>query len=366
MRRKALMLVSDLADQRLRDEVARGLRPCPEYLQLERAHDVELLDWSRLPGQIRRRSPLGSIRHVAAATRRLSEFDVIFSDGEHLGIPLALAMRASGIRKPHLVLGHHITTPAKRRLWRLAGVNGGVDRILLHSRHQLRLAEERLGVRADRLAFLPYFADANFWSPANVVEEPLIVSAGREHRDYETLAAAAGGLTVTVEVAVGSLFSPAARWRAPATWPPNFHIRPGLDRVQLRELYARASLVVVPVLPTDFQAGVTTLLEAMAMAKPVVISATPSQVDIVEDGVTGVLVPPRDPAALRDAITALIGDLGRRRRLGLAARHAIETKYSLELFSSRIAAHLDELAAGAVPRLQPRAGPGLEAETPAS
>lgn len=344
MTRRALMLVSDLADEQLRDDVARKARPCPEYLHLERSLGVELLDWSRLRYRVRQRSTTASLLHAASAARRVAEFDVVFSDGEHVGVPLALMLQAARTRTPHVVLAHHLTTSAKRQLWRVPWLRSGIDRLLLHSRHQMEIAERELGFRADQLRLLPYFADSGFWSPiAETAEDPIVVSAGREHRDYATLAAAAAGLPFDVEVAVGSAFSPHARWRPPETWPDNFTLRPNIGRVALRELYGRASVVVVPLLATDFQAGVTTVLEAMAMGKPVVVSATRSQIDVIEDRKTGILVPPGDDAALRGVLTALMDDAGWRRSLGRAARRAAETEFSLETYCSRIASHLDEV-----------------------
>jgi glycosyltransferase involved in cell wall biosynthesis len=64
--------------------------------------------------------------------------------------------------------------------------------------------------------------------------------------------------------------------------------------------------------------------EAMAHGRAVVATAVGGQVDAIEDGVTGVLVLPRDPAALRAAIQRLLGDEAERRRLGEAARTAAQ------------------------------------------
>src|SRR5689334_15776896 len=100
---RRLMLVSARADPQLRDEVRQGLRPCPEYLRLEERHGVELLDWSRLGLWATTRTTRLSLAHAAAALPKLADVDVVFSDGEHLGIPLALAMRALRLSTPHLM-----------------------------------------------------------------------------------------------------------------------------------------------------------------------------------------------------------------------------------------------------------------------
>jgi glycosyltransferase involved in cell wall biosynthesis len=286
--------------------------------------------------------------HVAAAARMLHRFDVIFSDGEHLGIPLGLLLATRWPAKAHLVLAHHITTRAKRRVFKLMRPQRGISRILLHSRRQVDIVESELGIPRSKLAFVPYFADAAFWSPRRAVKETgneaIVVTAGREHRDYATLAAACDGMSEPVVVAAGSFHSPHATWRPPSSWPRNFELLPTLDRTHLRDLYARATVVVVPVMPTDFQAGVTTLLEAMAMGKAVVVSATEGQRDIVEDGETGILVAAGDAAALRAAIRRLLDDPRERDRLGRNARRAIETQFSLDVYTKTLSRHLDELA----------------------
>ena len=337
------MLVSAAADARLRREVAEGSRPRPEYLLLEADYGVELLDWSRLPGPSRGRSSWRSVVHVAAALRTLDHHEVVFSDGEHVGIPLALALRALGITTPHLVIGHHLSTRAKAPLIHNLRAHQGMTRILVHSSRQRELAHRELGIPAAKLDYVPYYADTEFWSPTGTAEEPLVVAAGREHRDYATLAEACGGLQARVFVAAGSIHSPAASSRNPVEWPSNFE-QGFADYQKLRDLYARASVVVVPLVETDFQAGITTVLEAMAMGKAVVVTATRGQSGVVRDGITGITVPPGDAAELGDAVSYLLGNPAERRRLGWAAREAVVDGYSVEAYAERLAAHLADLA----------------------
>jgi glycosyltransferase involved in cell wall biosynthesis len=341
------MLVSASASTELRREVAAGERPRPEYLELER-RGVELLDWSRLPGHPRARSARTSALQVAVALPRLRHLDAVFSDGEHVGIPLALAMLATGAHTPHLMLGHHLTNGRKPSLVRRLRLGRRIDRIVLHSPRQLELARGELGVSGARLALDPFYADTDFWRPEpRTVEEPLILAAGREHRDYATLAEAWAGRPERVLVAAGSTHSPAATTRVPPRWPDTFDICVAGPR-QLRDGYARASAVVVPVVESDFQAGVTVVLEAMAMGKAVVATAARGWADVIEDGVDGLLVPPGDPRALRAALTRVLEDESLRARLGRAARNAAVTRFSLPAYADRLEALLAEVA-GAAP-----------------
>lgn len=339
------MLVSDYADAARRGAVAENRTPCPEYLRLEQAYDVELLDWSRLGGRARHRSAGLSLRHVRAAVSAVDGYDVVFSDGEHLGIPLGLALRMRRRPTPHLVLGHRLTGRFKRPFFEILHADAGMSRLLVHSADQVDQAV-RMGIPRSKVGLVPYFADTAFWQPSLVEEEPLIVAAGLEHRDYVTLAEACAGMPEQVFVGAASVHSPGARCAMPREWPANF-VRRQVDFVTLRDLYARASVVVVPVLPTDFQAGVTTLLEAMAMGKAVIVSGNRAHRELVEDGVDAVLVPTSDPAAMRHAITRLLDDPMTRRRIGAAARETVVNRYDLAAYCRRLAAHIGEVATAA-------------------
>ncbi len=89
--------------------------------------------------------------------------------------------------------------------------------------------------------------------------------------------------------------------------------------------YERAAVVVCPSRREGY--GVVAR-EAMAHGRPVVASAVGGLLDAVEDGVTGVLVPARDPAALRQALERLLADRELRERLGAAARERAQRELS--------------------------------------
>jgi len=86
------------------------------------------------------------------------------------------------------------------------------------------------------------------------------------------------------------------------------------------------------------------VLEAMATALPVVATRITAIPEIIEDGRTGVLVPPGDPAALAAAISALAGDFAKRRALGLAAREVVRATYTIKDTSRSYAAELGVMA----------------------
>jgi glycosyltransferase involved in cell wall biosynthesis len=74
----------------------------------------------------------------------------------------------------------------------------------------------------------------------------------------------------------------------------------------------------------------TSLLDAMACGRPVVATATGGIPEVVADGETGFLVPPRDPAAMADAVVRLLEDEDLRRRMGNAGLARVRRKFSAE------------------------------------
>jgi glycosyltransferase involved in cell wall biosynthesis len=74
----------------------------------------------------------------------------------------------------------------------------------------------------------------------------------------------------------------------------------------------------------------TSLLDAMACARPIVATRTGGIPEVVDDGVTGILVPPRDPRALADAIVTLLTDADLRQRLGRMGLQRVRERFTVE------------------------------------
>ena len=99
-----------------------------------------------------------------------------------------------------------------------------------------------------------------------------------------------------------------------------------------------ASLSVL-VLPSYAHEGIPQIiLQAQAMSRAVVATAIGGIPEVVEDDVTGLLVPPRDAVALAAKIRALLDDPALSNRLGQAARKSIEKNYSLDAMGQRLLA----------------------------
>jgi L-malate glycosyltransferase len=82
----------------------------------------------------------------------------------------------------------------------------------------------------------------------------------------------------------------------------------------------------------------TSLLDAMACGRPIVATRAGGIPEIVEDGVNGTLVPPRDAAALADAIVRALKDEGWRRRMGEAGLARVRERFTVERMVEQTAA----------------------------
>lgn len=96
------------------------------------------------------------------------------------------------------------------------------------------------------------------------------------------------------------------------------------------------------VLPSRYEAMPISLLEAMASGLPCVVTDVGDNAELVEDGVTGIVVPPNDPDALAIALEKMLFNSEIRRLMGEAARRKAQ-EYSIEQMVTRITSVYEEL-----------------------
>lgn len=115
---------------------------------------------------------------------------------------------------------------------------------------------------------------------------------------------------------------------------------PGLQREELAACYARCDLFALPSAGEGF--GLV-FLEAMAAGKPVVGGTHGGTPEVIEEGVTGYLVPHGDVERLASALRTLLADENLRRRMGEGARARVQSSFLFEHFQARLAEILEEV-----------------------
>src|SRR5258706_13911867 len=123
--------------------------------------------------------------------------------------------------------------------------------------------------------------------------------------------------------------------------PSNVTVRK-FTQYELRQLYADSCFMVMPLENAKFQAGVTAILECMAMGRAVICSRVPGQTDVVVEGENGRYVPPGDPSTLSAELRRLVSDPEEAARLGANGRKLVECQMNLDLYVQRLAGVLHE------------------------
>jgi glycosyltransferase involved in cell wall biosynthesis len=265
-------------------------------------------------GNLRRRPylalalPLMLAGFARAARRAARDADLVHA----IWLPTGFVAMKTG--KPFVVQAGGTDFELARRMPALARAILRRARLVISPSHALAEEARRLG--AEDVRTIPIGVEL----PAEVGEEaepPEILYAGRlsPEKGIRELVAAAEGLPLTV-VGEGPVDVPGARGFVPAE--------------ELGRLYDRAAVVACPSHREGF--GIV-CAEAMAHGRPVVAGDVGGLRDLVVDGETGILVPPRDVDALRAALTRLLGDRDLRRRFGEAGRRRIAEHFTWERYA---------------------------------
>jgi len=226
---------------------------------------------------------------------------------------------------------------ARRALYRRAYQS--VDRLFYFSANQTDILTEHLGLPPDRLVPLAFGVDHEFFAPVGVEDQGYVLVVGRDAaRDWKTLFAALTGSRLRVKVCCRP------RDLVGLRVPDGVEILGYVDRYTYRDLLARARVVVVATRPVAYPSGQSVLLEAMAMARPVVVTATPALASYVVDGVNALGVCPADPVALRAGIVQVHEDRELGVRLGAGGRQDVEARFNAGAMWATVATHLRTLA----------------------
>ena len=275
-------------------------------------------------------------RQIFEAFVLRKKYDAIVSWAEHLGFPLACLLRLTGSDVPHVVIASWISKPKTSAVLKLG--SSRIDRLILMSSVQYTFALENVHLPPSQVTLLKWPIDHLFWRPMPA-EADMISTAGREMRDFQTFIEAMGGLNLRCHIAAATEQGKKDPWirdieKFDGT---GSNITVGRKTLkELRDIYARSRFVVVPLFPTDTDNGTTTILEAMAMGKAVICSRVAGQADVIQEGKTGIFVPPRDPRALREAIEHLIDHPEIADAMGKEGRCHIEKHHTVDAWVAQV------------------------------
>lgn len=244
------------------------------------------------------------------------------------------AARFSG-RRPRLIRTRHLSTPIGRSglsRWLYARP----DRIVTTGEATRRRLIEESGLSPRQIISIPTGIDLNHFRPASPPAGAApAVGMVAFLRDWK-------GHTYFIDAAREVLRKiPEAVFYIIGDGPEEERLRSLLDRIDMtsrirmlgyqsdvREILSRLDIVVLTSYANE---GVPqSLLQAMAMGKPVIGTTVGGIPEVIDDGVNGYLIPPRDADACAERIVELIQNPARRAEMGRAGRARVEKEFSFE------------------------------------
>lgn len=280
---------------------------------------------------------------------RLLRYDfIVAQDNLLLGYVVSLCARAFGFPTKWLYVAMTSSTLMRRhathpiRLLFLKTFWASYAHIICLSSEQLEDLV-RFGISREHLVFIPFGVDARFFSPTDPSrEEDLIVSVGRDAgRDYATLFKAAEQVSYPFAVIVGHK-------SLPPSMPIPADVSVLYDRpiTEARELYARAKLVVIASKDADIPdgsdcSGQTVILDALAAGKAVIATRRSWIADYFVPDEDLIVVPPNDPEALARAVSELLQNAEKRRRIATSGRDKVASNYTTKTFAAALSMLMD-------------------------
>jgi glycosyltransferase involved in cell wall biosynthesis len=263
-------------------------------------------------------------------------FDAVFSACQSETWLLSRLRRFGLFRRPIIMLVHH---PLVGRLRGGESFVSGHDQLLFLSQKVLVASKTKYPEMAQRMNLLPWGVDFFFYdhiaTPSEKFGSGFFVSAGKANRDHSTLADASRGLGRKVVIVCSEASKPhrLSSENVEVVCDTTGH---ALSYSELLSVYNAALAIVIPLENVDALAGLTSLLDAMACGKPVIMTRNPYiDIDIERNGF-GIWVEPGDCRGLHAAMMSLNENAPLVKEMGIRAREYAVQKLSYGLFCENL------------------------------
>jgi glycosyltransferase involved in cell wall biosynthesis len=287
----------------------------------------------------RARQPFGQVGMINQIFQQIRRFDpdVIHLQQGHLWFNFALPFLRQyplviTIHDPRYHLGDRESSKMPQFITDFGHRRG--DQLIVHAETLKQVVIERLQVKPDIVHAIPTVVRGDAAARPEVQEEDnLILFFGRiwEYKGLEYLIRAEPLITAQIpdaRIVIAGRGENFNRYQDLMVHPERFTVYNDYVSDDKRaELFRRASVVALPYVDAS-QSGVIPV--AYTYSKPVVATTVGGLPELVDDGRTGFLVPPRDEQALANALVRLLRDKILRHQLGANGKHKIDSECSPE------------------------------------
>ena len=340
----ALIVLGLGPDRRQIDAYGNGNDPRPEYLAVMHALQADIVSvrhllsykHDSLARKLRRASKLIS---AVVAFISAHKYRTIYCTGEDTAFVLAPLLRLRGWRGSLITLVHAYGPGRSKTLLKRSGL-AQFGELVVVSANQAQLLRDSGDIAELKVHQVFNWVDTEFFTsdPDCKQSGSYIYACGQENRDYATLGEAARLTRLPFRVTASGWLSAGSSDQAQkGLGQGNIIVDAKIPYSTLRSRYQDARLVVLPLHPVSYAAGVTGLVEAMAMAKPVVVTASPGIEEYLADAAPGMIVKSGDPGEMANAIRSLWDDPDKCRAIGERNRQWAVRNCDLERYGRLIA-----------------------------
>lgn len=277
---------------------------------------------------------------IIVLCKELKKADIIFATAQRCGIPLVIFKSLKIIKRPivftSIGFSQWLKTLKNRYTHHFfCKIFKTVDKIVCYSQRERIELIEYLHLPEEKVEFVPFCVPTEYFRPSdNSKTENFILSIGADnYRDYRTLFKAIEGLNINLTLIT---FPKNVKG---LSVPKNVEICYEVPFNQIKDFYSRCLLVAIPVKENSYSGGTTSVLQAMAMGKAVIVSKTGA----IENGYSlndkenCVLVNPGNVKELRQAILYLLNNPKEMVRIGNNARRTVEKWHTWHRYVGNLA-----------------------------
>ena len=346
---KVLIVATSRKPNKFAEELQAGQRYRIEYLEL----------CDRLPASYIDYDPPGM--HDHALLRRLEErvhvdffwawqiaqkvkrekFDAVLSMSERIAVPLGALLDP---HVKHFVILLNAMAPKWLSAVKLLNLQKRWTHIIVYSKAEAEALKKELGIGPDRTSSIENYVDIDFFNTDGIAVDtempPFIMSQGLAKRDYPTLIRALEKLPhVTCKISAVSAWDKFKAGYEGMKIPSNVQLETFNHPYLIRKMTAQSRFVVIPLRTNTgmWCAGSTSVMQAQAMGKPVVVTHLPGIAEYVRHGETGFVVRGNDPDAMAEAIDLLWMDPQRAAEMGRNARQWMSENFTLQKYVDQFA-----------------------------
>lgn len=346
---KVLVVATSRKPSKFTEELQNGQRYRIEYVELCEQLPASYVDYDP-PGMhdhilLRKLEERVHIdfywaMEIARKVRR-EKYDAVLSMSERIAVPLGILLDP---QVKHFTILLNTMEPKWLSLIRSLHLQRRWTHIIVYSKAEADALKKNLSIDSDKISCILNYVDTDFFNPNSISSSsditPYIMSQGLAKRDYHTLIRALYKLPhVTCHISAVSAWDKFKAGYEDMYIPPNVQLKSFNHPSIIKNVMAQSRFVVIP-LQSDtgmWCAGSTSVMQAQAMGKPVVVTYLPGIAEYVRHGETGYVVKGNDPDAMAEAIECLWSDPQRAAEMGRNAQQWMAENFSLQKYLDQVA-----------------------------